>query len=74
LGLAWRWAPRARLGDGTWAAALAQAWPGLSQPLRIQGLEAAGLLPAEGRTGLKEQLRPWAERAGGPVQRLWEAL
>ena len=54
--------------------ALAQAWGTLSQPLRIQGLDAAERLPGPMRAGLKEQLRPAAERAGGQLQRLWEAL
>jgi hypothetical protein len=74
LGSSWRWGPRARLGDAAWAEALAQAWGTLSQPLRIQGLDAAERLPGPMRAGLKEQLRPAAERAGGQLQRLWEAL
>jgi len=74
LGSSWRWGPRARLGDGGWARALVQGWDGLSQPLRIQGLEAARLLPAEARAWLKERLRPGVERARGQVQRAWEAL
>jgi len=74
LGAPWRLAPRARLADPGWAEALVQAWGGLSQPLRIQGLDAARLLPAEARARCREQLRPWAERAGGQLQRLWEGL
>jgi hypothetical protein len=74
LGSSWRWGPRARLGDESWADALAHAWGTLSQPLRIQGLEAAELLPEPVRARLKEQLRPAAARAGGQLQRLWEAL
>ena len=56
------------------AEALAQAWDGLGQPQRIQGLEAAAALPPELRVGLRERLRPGAERSGGQSQRLWEAL
>ena len=74
LGLSWRWPARARLGDGNWAEALAAGWEGLSQPLRIQALEAARLLPREGRVRLKERLRVFSERAGGQVQKLWEGL
>jgi hypothetical protein len=74
VGSSWRWAPRARLGDVSWAKALAQAWVGLSQPLRIQGLDAAQMLPAEARARLRERLRPATERAGGQLQRLWESL
>jgi len=74
LGSSWRWAPRARLGDDTWAKALAQGWAGLSAPLRLQGLEAARLLPDPARARLKERLRPGLERTGGQVQRGWEAL
>ena len=74
LGAPWRWEPRARLGDADWAEALAQAWDGLGQPQRIQGLEAAAALPPELRVGLRERLRPGAERSGGQSQRLWEAL
>jgi len=74
LGSPWRWAPRARLGEAAWAEALAQAWGTLSAPLRIQGLDAALLLPAPARARLRERLRSSAERAGGQVQRLWESL
>ena len=74
VGSSWRWAPRARLGDETWAKALAQAWGTLSPPLRLQGLEAARALPAEARGRLKERLRPAVELAGGQLQKLWEAL
>ena len=74
LGAPWRWVPRARLADEGWLAALLQAWEGLSQPLRIQGLEAARLLPAGTRSRCREKLRPWAERAGGQLQRIWEGL
>ena len=74
VGSSWRWAPRARLGDETWAKALAQAWGTLSPPLRLQGLEAARALPAEARGRLKERLRPAVELAGGQLLKLWEAL
>ena len=74
MGSSWRWAPRARLGDESWAKALAQAWAELSPPLRLQGLEAARMLPESSRARLRERLQPALERAGGQVQRLWEAL
>jgi hypothetical protein len=74
LGSSWRWASRARLGDESWAKALAEAWAGMSASLRLQGLEAARLLPAEPRARLKEWLRPALGRAGGQVQRVWETL
>jgi hypothetical protein len=74
LGASWRWVPRARLGDGAWAEALVESWGSLSQPLKLQGLDAALLLPPEGRAGLKERLKPMTERAGGQLQRLWESL
>jgi hypothetical protein len=74
VGSSWRWAPRARLGDGSWAEALVKGWDSLSQPLRIQGLEAAQMLPAGLRARLKTKLRPSGERAGGQLQRLWESL
>jgi HEAT repeat protein len=74
LGSSWRWAPRARLGDESWGKALVQAWATLSQPLRVQGLDAARALPAAARARVKELLRPALGRAGGQLQRLWEAL
>jgi hypothetical protein len=74
LGAPWRWAPRARLADASWAQALLQSWEGLSLPLRIQGLDAARLLPPAIRNPLRERVRPWVERVGGQLQRSWEAL
>jgi hypothetical protein len=74
LGSAWRWAPRARLGDGTWAEALVQAWQGLSQPLRLQALDAARLLPGELRASLKAGLRSMILRTGGQAHKAWEVL
>ena len=74
LGSAWRWAPRARLGDETWASALLAGWPALSAPQRLQALEAARLLPEGGRAELKGRLQAVAQRAGGQLARLWEAL
>jgi len=74
LGSTWRWTPRARLGDEGWATALAQGWTALSPPLRLQGLEAARMLPLEARARLKERLRPALERAGAKLQRAWEGL
>ena len=73
VGSSWRWAPRARLGDETWMAALVQAWESLSMPQRIQGLEAARLLPESLRTSLRSRLQG-TERAGGQLQKLWESL
>ena len=74
VGSAWRWAPRARLGDATWVSALAQAWGGLAMQQRIQALEAARLLPEPVRAGLRARIQAGAERAGGQLQRLWEML
>ena len=74
LGPPWRWAPRARLGDEAWAQALVQGWERLSQPLRLQALDAARLLPGDCRTALKASLRPGIARAGGQVHKAWDAL
>jgi hypothetical protein len=74
LGSPWRWGPRARLGDGAWGAAVAEAWATLSPPLRIQALDAARLLPGVVRSALKQRLRSVAERSGGQAQKLWEGL
>jgi len=74
LGSTWRWVPRARLGDEAWMAALVRDWGLLSPPLRIQAMDAAGVLPETPRALLRDRLRPMAERAGGQVQKLWEGL
>jgi hypothetical protein len=74
VGVPWRWAPRARLGDESWLAALLEAWDTLSMPLRIQALEAARLLPDAPRARLRAQLQSGTERAGGQLQHLWESL
>jgi hypothetical protein len=74
LGSNWRWAARARLGDESWVTALVRDWASLSAPLRIQGLEAALMLPGAARARLKERLRPALARAGGQLLRQWEAL
>lgn len=74
LGSPWRWTPRARLGDPEWAEALAQGWAGLSQPLRLQALDAALLLPAALRAALKAALQPGIARGGSQMHRAWEAL
>jgi hypothetical protein len=66
--------PRARLGDGAWATALARDWAGLNPPLRLQALEAAVLLPEALRAELKARLKPSTERSSGQLQKLWEAL
>ena len=73
VGASWRWVPRARLGDATWMEALLEVWDNLSMPQRIQALEAAQLLPEGLRAGLRARLQA-AARAGGQLQRLWEAL
>ena len=74
LGSSWKWAARARLGDEGWAKALVHGWPTLSPPLRLQGLEAAQMLPTGARGRLRERLRAALARAGGALQRGWEAL
>lgn len=74
LGSPWRWIPRARLADAAWVQALPKAWASLSPPLRIQALEAVLLLPEGPRLSLKQKLEPTVSRAGGQLQRLWEAL
>jgi hypothetical protein len=70
----WRWVPRARLGDEAWTTALVKNWTALSQPLRIQALDAGALLPPGPKAALKASLRSVGERAGGQLQKLWEAL
>jgi len=73
LGSPWRWAPRARLGDGAWVEALGAVWASLSTPQKLQALEAARLLPAE----LRARVRAIGEdalRAGGGLRDAWEAL
>jgi len=74
LGSAWRWGPRARLGDAAWMAALLQHWSALSAPQRLQALEAARLLPDAARGQLKARLQGVADRAGGQLQKLWDGL
>ncbi len=74
LGASWRWIPRARLGDGAWAEALTRDWAALNAPLRLQALEAAGLLPAGVKAQVKAALKPALERAGGQLQKAWEGL
>lgn len=74
LGASWRWIPRARLADGAWAEALTRDWGSLNAPLRLQALEAAGLLPAGVKAQVKAALKPALERAGGQLQKAWEGL
>ncbi len=74
LGSAWRWVPRARLGDGAWVQALLDGWDRLSAPQHLQALDAAGLLPPGARAPLKEALRAWALRTGGQAYKVWEGL
>ncbi|HJV23251.1 MAG TPA: serine/threonine-protein kinase [Holophagaceae bacterium] len=56
LGAPGRWLARCRLGDGTWAEALARDWGTLSESHRIQALTAAKELPAGLRMALKGRL------------------
>ena len=72
LGEPWRWAPRARLGDETWASAIAAEWDRLPQTQRIQALEAAALAPDGLRRGFKSALK---DRVGSlALQRMVESL
>ena len=70
LGSAWRWGPRAALGDATWAGALVVAWPGLAQPFRLQALQAAVRLPEE----LRRQVKAATADASGQVLGAWQQL
>ena len=70
LGSAWRWTPRASLGDGTWAEALLAAWPGLAPPFRIQALEAARSLPED----LRARVKAATADVTGNVRQAWDAL
>ncbi len=63
LGNPGRWLARCRLGDGTWAEALARDWPALSESHRLQALAAAKELPPGLRMALKGRLG----YAGGSV-------
>ena len=74
LGAAWRWAPRARLGDESWVEALRVEWPGLSVNLRLQALEAARLLPDGMRDEIKSFAAREAQRAGGHLRLAWDSL
>ncbi len=74
LGASWRWAPRARLGDETWARALREAWATLSTTLRLQALGAARSLPEASRAALKASLAAEAQRAGGHLLQAWDSL
>ena len=74
LGAAWRWAPRARLGDERWAEALRREWPGLAQAARIQALEAACLLPEELRAGIRAAVVEECRRVGGRLGEAAESL
>lgn len=73
LGSPWRWSPRARLGDDAWAEALLGTWAALSSPQRVLALEAAQLLPEALRTRVKGSTAD-AQKAGGNLRQLWEAL
>ena len=70
LGSPWRWGPRAALGDEAWAGALVAAWAGLTQPLRLQALQAAAQLPDP----LRQQVKAATGDASGQVQGAWQAL
>ena len=64
LGASQRWRARCRVGDGTFAEALVRDWPGLSEPQRLQGLEAARELPVGLRMALKGRLGAWGGKVG----------
>ena len=64
LGAALRWRARCRVGDGTFAEALVRDWPALSDPQRLQGLEAARELPIGVRLALKGRLGAWSGKVG----------
>lgn len=72
LGEPWRWAPRARLGDGDWVEDLLAAWDRLSAPQRSQALEAA----AEGPEALRRRVKARLGAGVGSLhlQRLLDAL
>lgn len=74
LGASWRWAPRARLGDETWAKALRVEWVALSATLRLQALGAARQLPESLRADLKAAFALEAQRAGGHLRQAWDSL
>ncbi len=74
LGSPWRWPARARLGDATWARAVASNWDSLAAPLRLQVLEAARELPEELRREVKVALQEWASGAGGAARQAWDGL
>ena len=72
LGEPWRWAPRARLGDETWGAAIGVEWELLPQTQRVQALEAATLAPEPLRQLIKSALK---DRVGTmALQRLLDSL
>ena len=73
LGSPWRWSPRARLGDGSWAEAIALQWESLATPQRLQALEAARLLEEPLRGQVKAATRS-AQRAGGSLRQGWDLL
>lgn len=70
LGSAWRWGPRAALGDEAWVQALLQGWPALSPPTRLQALEACLRLPE----ALRAMVKAATGGTTGQVRSAWEAL
>jgi len=74
LGVSWRWASRARLGDESWAKALREEWAALSATLRLQALGAARQLPDGLKADLKVALAAEAQRAGGHLLQAWDSL
>ena len=74
LGASWRWAPRARLGDESWARAFRVEWAALSATLRLQALAAARFLPESLRAELKATTASEAQRAGGHLKQAWDSL
>lgn len=74
LGNPWRWAARARVGDGAWVEALLAAWPGLGEAPRVQALEAARNLPEGLRARVREATGTEAQRRGGRLREAWARL
>jgi serine/threonine-protein kinase len=70
LGSAWRWSPRAVLGDAAWVAALTAGWATLTPPFRLQALEASRRLPE----GLRLQVKVATAEVTGQARGVWEQL
>ena len=74
LGAVWRWAPRARLGDETWAEAVRAGWAALPLPQQVQALGAATHLPDSLRARLKAHLAQGVQRGGANLKQAWDSL